>query len=183
VRICILLLGLLSCSVNALADWQTKVVRDPLTDFSQFSLRPSDDFPLFTFSCVSVAGSPIDILQIDRLSRVQSDDVEKIEIQVDDNPALIFFPDQYKINIAYNYHPQLESGIETVTLMPNGNSGEIQFVELVRQLIAGYNAVAWARTATRDTKIEFSLLGFTRAYLSMRTACLDYVDTRAQASN
>jgi len=172
VRSYILLLGLLGCSVNAVADWKTKVVSDPVTNFSQFSLQASDNFPLFTISCVSLDASPIDVLQIDRLTRIESGAIQEIEIRVDSNPVIRLFPDQHKINILYNYHAQLESGIETVTLVPANDSGENQFAELVRQFIDGNRGVAQVTTATSQMQVEFSLMGFTRAYLAMRTACL-----------
>lgn len=168
----ILFLGLLSCSVSALADWNTKVVRDPVADFSQYSLQASDNFPLITFSCVSFDASPFDVLQIDRLTRIESGTIQEIEIRVDSNLAMRFYPDQHKININYTYHVQLESGIETVTLVPSNDSGKNQFAELVRQFIDGYSGVAQVKTATNETQVEFSLMGFTQAYLAMRTACL-----------
>jgi len=123
------------------------------------------------------------MLQIDRLTRIQSVGIEEIEIRVDDNAPILFFPGQYKINSGYTYYPQLESGIETVTLIPSGDSAEIQFAELVRQLIDGFSAVASVKTVTVDTQVEFSLIGFTNGYLTMRTACLDYGKNRALSAN
>jgi len=169
----ILILGLLSCSFNAFADWQTNAVRDPTGELSQFSLRATDQFPLFSVSCVSINTAAIDMVQLDRLTRNAIGVIRQIEIRVDRNQAMIFFPDQHKINIAYTYHPQLESGIETVTMVPANVSGEIQFAELVRQFIEGNRSVVRVITDTGDTRVEFSLMGFTKAYLATRTACLE----------
>ena len=171
------LLGLLSCSVSSLADWQTKAISDPLGELSQFSLRPSDDFPLFTFSCISVEESRIDMLQIDHLTRDGIDDIERIEIRVDANPSMIFFPDQHIINFTYQYYPQIEFGIETVTMIPSNGSGEVQFAELLRQFIGGRRGAARVVSSTEEKAVAFSLMGFTQAYLSMRTACLDAQST------
>jgi len=172
VRSYILFLGLLIYSVNALADWQSSTVRDPSADISQFSVRASDDFPMLTLSCVTVNSTPVDMLQIDRLTRIDMGVIKSIEIRVDSSPAMIFYPDQHHIIIGYQYHPQLESGIETVAMTPVGDAGEIQFAQMVRQFIDGYKSVARVTTTKGESRVEFSLLGFTQAYLSARTACI-----------
>jgi len=155
------------------ADWQSKAVRDPNIDFNQFSVQASDSFPLLTLSCVNGNTSAVDMLQIDRLTRIATSIVDRVEVRVDSNSTLVFFPDQHKININYNYYPQLESGIETITLMPSNDPGQAQFGKLVSQFINGYSGVVRVVTETSETQIEISLLGFTQAYLSMRTDCIN----------
>jgi len=174
VRSYLLLLGLLCCSVSALADWESNTVRDPTSDLAQFSVRSSDDFPMFTLSCVSNKPTLVDMLQVDRLTRVDTGAIEVIEVRVDSNSAMIFYPDQHNIIVGYQYHAQLESGIETVTMTPAGSSGEIQFAELIRQFIEGYKAVVQVKSAEGETRVAFSLLGFTQAYLAARTDCLSF---------
>ncbi len=169
----ILFLGLLNFSVSSFADWQTKTVHDPLGELSQFSLRASDDFPTFTLSCVDIGASTVNLLQIDRLTLVAIDGVERIEFRVDRNPRMTFFPDQHKINVAYKYHWKIKSGIETVTLMPSNDSGEVQFAELVRQFIGGRRGTARVVSKTNEREVSFSLIGFTQAHSTMRTACVD----------
>lgn len=177
VRNFILFLGLLGLSVNSFADWQTKAVHDPFGELSQFSLRASENFPIFTLSCIDTDASPVDLLQIDRLTLVPMNSIERIEFQVDSNPGMIFFPDQHRINVAYQYHWKIKSGIETVTLMPANDSGEIQFAELVRQFIRGRRATARVVSYISEREVSFSLIGFTQAQSNMQTACVDNENT------
>jgi len=173
VRSCIFLLLLLICPIKVLADWQSKTVGNPNTQFSQFSVQSSENFPIFTVSCVSAGASLVDMLQIDRLTRDAINVIERIEIQVDDNITMIFYPDQHKMRIGYSYYSQLESGIETVTLTPADDAGLVQFAEMTRQFIDGYSGVARVIATSSESEVQFSLLGFTREYLSMRSACLN----------
>lgn len=173
----ILLLGLLSFSVNAFANWQSKAVRDLTGEISQFSLVASEDFPQFSLSCVNNGASPVDMLQINRLTLMAVNNIERVEFRVDRNPLMIFYPDQHRINVAYKYHWPIKSGIETVTLLPSNDSGEVQFSELVRQFIGGRRGTARVVSETAEREVSFSLMGFTRAHSAMRTACVDSKDT------
>jgi len=168
VRSYFLLLGLLGLSVNAFADWQSKAVRDLTGELSQFSLIASDDFPQFTLSCVSNGATLVDMLQINRLTLVAISDIERVEFRVDRNPLMIFYPDQHRINVAYQYHWQIKSGIETVTLMPSNESGEVQFSELVRQFIGGRRGTARVVSENAEREVSFSLMGFTQAHEKCR---------------
>ena len=176
-RSCIFLLGLLSFPVNTLADWQTKAVRDPRGELRQFSLIASEGFPQFTLSCISSDASSVDLLQIDRLALVAIDGIERIEFRVDRNSPMIFLPDQHKINVAYKYHWHIRSGIETVTLMPSNDSGEVQFAELVRQFIGGRRGTARVISKNAEREVSFSLLGFTQAYSTMQRDCVSNENT------
>jgi len=180
VRSYILFFGLLSFSINAIADWEAAVVADAAGNVSQYSLRASDEFPMFTLSCVSGDALPVDMVQIDRLTASAFDKIERLEIQVDANPVMIFYPDQHKINIGFQYHQSIENGIETVTAIPADDSGEIQYAELIRQFIEGNRSIARVISASDQAQVSFSLAGFTRAYLPMRTACLESAESIAQ---
>jgi len=179
VRRYLLIAALLCCTGQASAQWLNKVLVDPKEDTSYYSLRTERDFPGVTLNCVSIDAVPFSILQIDRLTTVKSAPLERIEIKIDANQPIIFFPTQHKINTKYAFHNNIQTGIETVSLMSVSNSGDIQFAELVRQFIAGNRSTAKMISGNEVTEIDFSLIGFTAAFRPMRNACLENSDTVA----
>lgn len=179
----IVFLGLLLSSTSLLANWQSKVVIDPDTELHQYSLQAAGSFPLVTLSCISVNAIPVDMVQIDRLTKVETSRVERVEIRVDNNPVMVFYPDQHETNIAFNYYSRIETGIETVTMIASNESAKNLYGQLIGQFIKGNRSRARVVTDTGVIELNFSLLGFTKAYLPMRTACLNNSDSIAQGLN
>jgi len=166
-----LLLGLLLFSTVSQADWQTKVALDPTAGLNHYNVRATDTFPMFSMSCVNVNASPLNMLHIDHLASTPIKDVEKIEFRVDSRPITSLDAIQNKIDVQYQYHGSLATGIATITLVPQTPTGQQLYQEIVDQFIAGTRAYALITTSEGDVELEFSLMGFTKAYRPMSEAC------------
>lgn len=146
---------------------------DADANFSYYNVRASDDFPMFSLSCISANALPYDLLHLNRLTKQQIEAVERIEIRVDRKPAMTFLPGEHNIEVGFKLTSQLDEGVETVTLMPINDAGKNQYASMVRQFVAGNNASVSLITPNGSINVSVSLAGFTKAYRPLQKACAD----------
>lgn len=153
----------------------------PDEQVNYYNVRATDEFPIFSMTCISANNAPLDMLHINRLTKEQVTSIQKIEIQVDRNPAIVLLPDQHQLDISFKFHQQIDTGIETVTLMPVTDAGKVQYTQLINQFFAGNNGTAKLVTSEKAIDINIPLIGFTKAYRPMRSACAQNSETTAES--